>query len=369
MIEITGGVTIDQLLAAMNGNLPELAVNWDVDMLSFEELTLTMVGDNQLIFNINHNFRALSVYPGMTGTQFVSAINNSLTTIVHRFQDLRVGNVFNVVSYEPTALVSDDGERMDVWDGAHWYRYTTDGVNFSENVPVTGIGVSYAGFHMTKDGSTYYCYAMGWFDNKYSTIHCFSSTDRINFTDLGEVVGLGINGGWDVVGIGNCFVWKEGAVWYMIYDAVVYNRGWGEGLATASAPEGPWTQYASNPILPWNPAWGEGYGNVELPRVNNEVIKHNGRYVLYSQFDNSGPRRNEYRLNSADLYTWTIEGSIINTRIPPVFPAISNNDIALCQFKGKSYLFHFNNANGGTDQHVDMLVDNRALAELLALYP
>lgn len=367
MTTITNGMTPDQFITALNANFVELAGIWDVDILSFEVLNSAMSGD-QLLFNINHNFRALSISFGESGGSFISALNSSFATIVHRFQDYRVANVFNIESAEPTALVSDDGEQMDVWDGFGNYRSTTDGINFSANIAID-IPSGNNGHHMLKVGDTYYCYVMHWDGTMYSTIRLFTSTNKINFTDQGDVIGIGVNGGWNVVDVGNCFVWKEGVVWYMIYEAHYGVGGYGLGLATANAPEGPWTGDAGNPILPY-PGSGEGFGNPEMPRVNNEVIKHNGCYYLYFHYDNAGPKRNLYRAYSADLHIWTIEGSILNSRIPPTAPGVSNGDPCLCQFKGKSYLFYMNNSNGGgVNIHDDMTVDNRPLSELLALYP
>lgn len=357
MTTITAGMTRSQFITSMNANFAELAVNCGANISSFVTLTLEMSGD-QLFTAINHNFRASAINFGMNGSSYISSLNSAFGIVVNRFQDVIVNNAGLNVWVEPTALVSDDGNQVDLWVTGG-YTYSTNGVNFAALV-ATDVTAGYQCTHMLKEGNTYYLYATR---GDFNSIHLFTSTNKINFTDQGEVIALGAVGTWDSGSLGNMFVWKEGLVWYMLYEATGA-LGWQIGLAVASAPEGAWAKYISNPVI----SELLSCGNPELPRVNNQVIKSTGRYYCYyHQQDNAGVHTIK-RAYSLDLHVWVHEGDILGSRIDPSNSAWTNGDQALVQFKGKSYMFYTNDANGGTS-HLDIGVDNRTLAELLALYP
>lgn len=268
---------------------------------------------------------------------------------------------------EPTALVSDDGNQIDLWFMALvtgvvniYYSYSTDGLTFS--VPtITNVPAGYKRHHILKSGSTYYLYAV----TGDTSMHLFTGTNKTTFTDQGEVLTVGAAGAWDSEYIANMFVWKEDSNWYMLYDG--HKNGvtpWKQGLATASAASGPWTKYASNPVFA---GVLDCDANIEIPRVNNEIIKHNGKYYAYYMAGNTDINGHVSRAYSTDLHTWTLEGPISTNRKIHT-STWSYGDECLVQFQGKSYLF-WSASNQVDTSHIDVGVDNRPLVGLLALNP
>jgi hypothetical protein len=266
---------------------------------------------------------------------------------------------------EPTALVSDDGNQIDLWANGDTggvanihYSYSTNGKTFAAK-QATDIPVGFMRCHILKDGATYYLYA----SHNDNSIHLFTSTNKINFTDQGEVLAIGAAGAWDDVNVSNTFVWKEGSSWYMLYDANgTGSNSWQTGLAT-SANGILWTKYGVAPVIP-EIATTSGAWQPEMPRIGSAIIKNGGNYYLYYSHTITGILKRAY---SADLHTWTLEGDFTNLS-PAHSWSVCNGDQCLVQFKGKSYLFW-----SPTDQisisHIDCGVDNRTLAELLAIVP
>lgn len=104
-----------------------------------------------------------------------------------------------------------------------------------------------------------------------------------------------------------------------------------------------------------------------IAKVNNEVIKYNGNYYVYFH-SQPGATNGIYRAYSSDLITWTQEGKILNNRDLHGAPYITFGDQCLVQFKGKSYIF-WGASDQTTTYHIDCGIDNRPLAEMLALTP
>lgn len=281
----------------------------------------------------------------------------------NKFKDDFLENILTPESIygEPTALVSDDGNQIDLWcfvTDRLYYTYSTDGLTFASPV-VIDIPVSYKRSHILKYNDVYYMYA----SDDDQSIRLFTSSNKINFSDQGEVLTKSV-GDWDSLNVANSFVWQEndGANWYMMYDG--QNGGasvWQTGLATASAPEGPWTKYGTTPVIP-ETATPNGAWQPEMARVNNEVIKHNGKYYIYYSNALIGKIKRAY---SDDLITWTLEGICEDIKVVHA-GMVSYGDECLVEFKGKSYLF-FNPTNQVDTAHIDCAIDNRPLAAMLAL--
>ena len=127
-----------------------------------------------------------------------------------------------------------------------------------------------------KDFGTYYLYyhATGPAGG-YQTGVATSSHPLGPFTKLGDepVLPLGPKGSWDAGHTACAMVLKEGTdrylMWYSGMGDSAEHEKWGVGLATASAPEGPWTKHPQNPLL-------EHFGYV------GGVVKVNGEYRLYT---------------------------------------------------------------------------------------
>lgn len=295
-----------------------------------------------------------------------------------RFQDNFLGNIIpsmNAIG-EPTVLISDDGEQIDLWftgtvGGVSniYYSYSSDGATFA--VPVkTDVTDDYMRSGIMKEGSNYYLFANGKIGGALDqTIHLFTSTDKIHFTDQGEMIGIGTHNVWDHMALGNTFVWKENNTYYLFYDGLKEGVGeyWKTGLATASTITGPWTKYASNPIFGSDSRDIEG---AEIFRVNNEIIKHNGLYYAYMAYGDGGHTGGFYyveRLHSSDLHTWVSDG-LVTDFFHKVGGYLSYADAAYCQYKGKSYVF-MNPSNQVDAAYLDMGIDNRLLIAMLALTP
>ena len=280
---------------------------------------------------------------------------------VQRFSDDSATSIFapDTAHGEQTVLLSDDGSQIDMWfvKGVQInYSYSTDGKTFAAP-QATDITNDYKRCHILKEGSTYYMFATGVSD---TIMRLFTSTNKINFTDQGQVLTVGGAGAWDESGIGNSFVWKEGSTWYMIYDGLGVSGRWYEGLATAPAVTGPWTKYVSNPVI--NPILGAG--NPEMIRSNNQIVKGGNRYYLFFHSDLTGILQRAY---STDLHNWTFEGYLSYKKengLGMWFFA----DCGLIEFNGKCYLYY-----GPTDQtsvaHINVSIDNLAALELLKYAP
>lgn len=273
------------------------------------------------------------------------------------------GNLYDIAgavgsSYgEPTALSSDDGTQIDIWCSYldhSMYFYSTNGSTFAGFTDTVGL-TGYLRQHILKVGSTYYFYATG----GDTSIHLFTSTNKINFTDQGQVLGLGSAGAWDDTNLGNMFVWVEnGNEWYMLYEA--NHSKWQIGLATASAPEGSWTKYGSNPVITGTVA--NGAGNPELPRLGSTVLKSYGKYYCY--YHSQGASGGDiYRAYSTDLHTWTVEGVIDGVRRDHSL-LWTYGDHCLVQFNGHTYLF-WTPSNQVDSAHIDGAIDNRPESQLL----
>jgi len=267
---------------------------------------------------------------------------------------------------EPTMLLSDDGTQIDAWFGFNnhiYYSHSSDGVTFS-GFTVTSITAGYFRSHCLKDNGTYYLYAANTGD---TSIHVFTSTDKVTFTDQGQVLGVG--SGWDGSHVANTFVWREGANWYMLYEA----NGTGNykiGLATASSPTGPWTRYASNPVLGL-PTYGGG--NPELPRFQSTVTTYGGKYYCYFHNISSIGASTIQRAYSTDLHTWTIEGQIdgVWQSNAPAWNGSSGwsyGDHCLVTLNGKTFLY-WSPSDQVSQAHIDGATDNRTEVQLMAVPP
>lgn len=284
------------------------------------------------------------------------------------FQNGVLNDIASVVGTpygEPTALLSDDGGQIDLWfsyNNHPTYGFSS-GTIFS-GFTETNIASGYNRPHIVKDGSTYYLYAAGSSD---TTIHLFTGTDKINFTDQGQVLGHGSGSDWDATYVANTFVWKEGSSWYMLYEGNITGDSWKIGLATANNPAGTWTKYGSNPVF----SPGFAIGNPELPRVGSVVTKSYGRYYMY--YHGALLDGTPGRAYSIDLHTWTDEGQISGIRYDhlPKWNGSSGwsyGDQCLVQFKGKTYIF-WSPSNQVDSSHLDGSIDNRTELELLAVPP
>lgn len=110
------------------------------------------------------------------------------------------------------------------------------------------------------------------------------------------LITVGTAGAWDATTVGVPRWWEEAGAWKMLY------RGTGPGgvqtgLATASAAGGPWTKYASNPVITAASIGGVAGGEANPP------IKVGSAYYLFHS--GQGYNRAATCLTSTDLISWT----------------------------------------------------------------
>ena len=284
----------------------------------------------------------------------------SKATNLDRFSNYFIEDIGGGLYAEPTALVSDDYETIDLFltgSNKTYYLNSSDGLNFS--VPQeTDIPLGYMYHHILKFNNIYYLFSTHGND----TMHLFSSTDKLNFTDLGEVLTVGGVGDWDAADLGNVFVFEESGTWYMIYEARA--SYWQIGIATAPAISGPYTKSLSNPVITMTDV---NLGNPEMPRKNNDIVKFNGYYYLYlHQQGMPTADQSIHRYKSLDLTTWVYDGICFNNRM--IHGLYTYGDHCIIEYKNRTYMFWTVSDQVGT-YHVDCGIDNRTIAQLLALAP
>jgi len=275
-------------------------------------------------------------------------------------------NIFNQFLYgEPSTLVSDDENQIDMWcfvtDHIH-YSYSADGMTYATPTP-TNIPNGYQRVHALKYQGMYYLYAA----YKDTTVHCFTSTDKINFIDHGRMIWKTGTGS-----VSNTFVWQENGQWKMLYDGRINDTGalYTIGLATSNSALGPWEKYNGNPVIT-APLTADGCGNPEIIQINNEIYKKDGKYFLYYMNGNIKndlyEESNIHRAYSYDLTNWINEGPLKDNR------KINNKrwtygDQCNYQFKGQSYML-YSPSNQVDSAFINVEKDNRGIAEILNLPP
>lgn len=173
-------------------------------------------------------------------------------------------------------------------DGLDWTKYAS-------NPLIDGPAQSY----MTKDNGTYYLFAA-----LAGVIRRYHSSNGTTFIDDGVVVGKGAGGTWDAVQLSNICVWKEGASWKMIYEAMNAGGVWQLGLATATdAANLTWTKSGSNPVI----SLGGSDGG---PFVHKAL---DGYYYMWVHESPTGTLPTDiYKYRSTDLVSWSKCGGIIS---------------------------------------------------------
>jgi hypothetical protein len=370
MTTITSGMTGAAYITALNANFAELATYWGVGANSMTTITSSMTPADRLKA-INNNFRATVLIVGMTGVAMIESLNNTFSKSekVRRFQDYIKENLW--LQGECSALVTDDGTQMDVWSDLG-YCYTTDGLSFSVIETCTWNGyTSIQCLTTVKVDGVYYCTASSLDGESVKGIRLFTSTDKYTWTYVATLVTLTtVIGSWVIGGVGNSFLFKDGTTYYLFFEMWEnVGNNWRIWLASASALDGEWT-FVENPIVPYS-GTADGTGNPELVQINNLPYKHEGKFYMTYHYDTThAATQGIYRAYSYDLLTWVVEGNMLDTRVAPMQVPWSNGDQCLCQFKGRTFMFYTNNANGGgANMHTDMNVDNLPLTELLSLYP
>lgn len=354
---------------------------------------LLMSDSEDLIYwKINHNFRENVVQKGMSRDVFIEQVEKYFKINIHRFNDAKINPGLND-SYEPSTLISDDGEMIELFSPNGKVYESRDGLNWSAGTDlIMSDGCIPRHFSVNKiDGMYYLTGRVVKPDREY--LDLYTSEDKIHFEYKGHILSTGDdmgNGFW-FDSFGNSFLLKttEGE-YYLYYEGAEHKSNWSICLVTCNnilecrinGYIGDWSPSKENPILPYSNKNFAG----ETPQFfcNPEIVKGednmplvvDGKYYMYylSYFYKANTLYATLnRMYSFDLTHWTEEGSMFDVRDVPTEGEAhgDNGDQSLCQFKGKSYLFYTLNINsyGRSIPSIRYSVDNRNLDELMRLKP
>ena len=354
---------------------------------------LLMSDSEDLIYwKINHNFREEVVHKGMDHEQFKNLVELYFTKKIHRFNDEKINPCLDS-SYEPSSLVSDDGERIELFSPNGKYYESSDGINWTTGESlIFSNGCMPRHFSVNKIDGIYYLtgrvYAS---DLEYMDL--YTSTDKIHFELKGHIVSTNndLGNGFRFDSFGNSYLLKTNeGTYYFYYEGAEHHSNWSICLMMCKDIEkigsngyiGDWQQYEENPILPYSNKNFAGetpqlYCNPEIVKgEDNQPLIVDGKYYMYylTYFYKANTMYATLnRMSSVDLVHWTEEGTMFDVRDVPTGGEAhgDNGDQSLCQFKGKSYLFYTLNANsyGYGQLNIRYTVDSRPLDELMRLKP
>lgn len=394
MIEIINRVTKQRLLEAIHENNVGLVSRWGCSEFSFRD-----VGENatcaDLIKTVGNNLRSDAFYDGMSGEEFINLFNDGyLNSVQGRFMDYKVNNIDQSVQ-EPTAIVTEDGERLDLLGGM-FYTYTEDGFNFAEPCALSfenPENYTFACWNFFKHDGKFYCTTPAGKNNvpvgilmweeKAGNVWGETATTKV-FTNPKVVYPYD---GSDNGNFGNTFVIKKGNTWYMLIEisglSDPQHLGYMIYLASCSTMDGTYSLVQSAPVIE-NHEHGQtiatnSAGNPDIAMLCGGIpYTYNGKYYLmyhHMIHDSSKSYSYLYRCDSTDLIHWNVEGPILTGRIAPSSQKLTNADATWCEFKGRSYIFYMNNANKYLDPTVqdpptiNAVIDFRPMFELFSLKP
>jgi len=125
------------------------------------------------------------------------------------------------------------------------YAESTNGINWTKYPlnPMQGIGNGVAGGSVIKHNGIYYMFL-----THQSGMNVLQSANGISWSSLATDI-ITKNSTWGASTMWYQYVWVEGSTWYMLYSECPANNQWAIGLATASQPQGPWSEYSKNPVV------------------------------------------------------------------------------------------------------------------------
>ena len=184
--------------------------------------------------------------------------------------------------------------------GGEWAVYG------SNPVISPGAGETHTSFPCCfPDNGTYHAYYWYNISGVHHIGHATASSPLGPFTkDSANNPVLDTGTGWEAIGVNVPMAWKEDSTWYMIYRGEASTGALKVGLATASAPEGPFSKSGSNPVLVGTEAWEidtNSYSSLDY----TGIIKVGSTYYLYYNSVAVGQARQIGYATSTNLTTWT----------------------------------------------------------------
>jgi hypothetical protein len=196
------------------------------------------------------------------------------------------------------------------------YAFSTDGVNWMKH-PGNPIyeQIWIEDVCVVKSDSTYYMYAEDEYTGNGENVHIvlYTSSDRINWTRHGTVLEK-VGEGWESHEAATPTVWKEGNLWYMLYEGIGHSTAGQVGLATSSNGIN-WTRHSNNPVLA-NP-----FGT-DRDLAIDSIIKVNGVYYAYGHYRDGSQKWVAGVFTSCNLTSWTVYP---DNQIPCSSPVIVDN--------------------------------------------
>ena len=458
---VNTSMTKEEFVTAINAKFFDYATLCRCHPEAFSHITSDMSW-GEIYSTINKNFRREVCIAECSKKYNYGCINSAFTVPVYRFQDAvfndgathidDAGNETNVKASlklpltqgdgEPTALISPDSSEIWLYCGSKMVLKSTDGYHYTKkgditlNKPIDDSGyVMHPSFSVMHDyeydesgvvtGETVKYYMLGASQHSVDLtvngvvqssekrdfpLYLYESSDGLNFDCIGKIfdTNLAYAKGKRLASFGNSAMWKEGDVWYLLYEMqdrgygtdfatyadydnrLAYVRGWEICLATATDPFcknadgtiGNWVQCNKNPVIPYKgnkdftnivnyrdgkPAW-QDRSNPDLATRNNIPVKVDGKYHVYIHSELSTQIR---RLYSYNLVDWVDEGVLLDVRDKPRVENPSNGDHTITEFKGRTFLFYTHNINGEDQSYMSirLLVDDRDFNVLLQLKP
>lgn len=388
------------LISNIASNNTELLTKWNCHENSIKSIDGETEGSS-IVQILNANFRNNDYKVGMNGEDFVYALNNGYNSDVRRFQDYIAEHIVTGHNRgEPSAIISDNGNRIDLL-GTYFYTYSTDGFNFAPSCNIhfaTDVYENIMCLNFFRSNDKIYCTSVATQNGSSAGILLWEEENGTTWGDTSVVknfINPRIIAPYEIGGItnfGNSFLFRENDVWYMLLEGAgaISGLGYQIYLLSSNTIDGTYSLLKNEPII-YEPL-KDGVGNPELAMIGDTPYKCDGKYYMYYHFHNTSKGYGIYRAYSYDLLNWTIEGAMIDCRVPPYrtwtktdnngdLIGWSNGDQCVCEFKGRSYLFYTNNANQyiddvpapdynkNEDVHIDMCIDYRPFSDILRIKP
>ena len=253
--------------------------------------------EDMLYWKINHNFREDVVHKGMDNEAFKRQVELYFSKPIHRFNDLKINPELNE-SFEPSSLVSDDGEKIELFSPNGKYYESDDGLTWTkgENLIMSNRYIP-RHFSVNKiDGVYFLTGRVSVSDREYMDLYI--SSDKIHFEFKGHIVSTkdDLGNGFRFDSFGNSYLLKtkEGK-YHFFYEGATRKSNWSICLMSCDdilkdsghGFVGDWTQCLENPILPYMRTNFAGetpqlYCNPEIVKGdNNQPLIIDGRYYMY----------------------------------------------------------------------------------------
>jgi len=200
------------------------------------------------------------------------------------------------------------------WHQQIHYMTSSDGVNWVDMGLLIApgdfgwSGISHSQTMYDPNSGQYFMYYGGNNGSAWNNVGLATSPDGINWTDIGSVLTTGPSGSWDDYGVGLAKVLydEELAEYYMLYQGAP-GSGQRPHIGLARSVDGiNWERVGSQPVL----AAGTDF-DANGCRYLGGFYKENQTYYCYYMGMDNGNIRRICRAYSTDLLSWVKEGPVL----------------------------------------------------------